>query len=36
LLEEDRLTLNELASSLEEKEVLSGKEVEAIVKKSQA
>jgi len=36
LLEENRPTLDELASSLEEKEVLSGKEVEAIVKKSLA
>jgi len=36
LLEENRPTLNELASRLEEKEILSGKEVEAIVKKSLA
>jgi len=36
LLEENRLTLDELASILEEKEILSRKEVKAIVKKSLA
>ena len=36
LLKENRPTLNSLASKLEEKEVLSGEEVEAIVKETKA